>query len=182
MNTDLKKRPKILYLVFSLLLISLTGYWFYNSSVIITILSSFFFSWSVLVFVSVLELFVQIKLPEKYYIVRNVEINIQMYERVGIKFFKTKIRRGFLHKLAPHIEISTKEDITKNLELDMKRAETIHLFSLLIIVFLSLTSVLFLGKNFEGMMLFLFGISINVYPIMLQRYNRSRLKRIKKML
>ncbi|NLI90819.1 MAG: hypothetical protein GX434_01055 [Peptococcaceae bacterium] len=175
-----KKFNRYIFLLLSIILTSLTGYWFFHSVQIAIPFSALCFAWSILIIVSVLDLFLNFRLPESYYKIGKWKNEMVLYKKLDIIAFRNVIRRGPLHVLAPQIQINNIKISLELLELEMQRAETIHVIAMLIAIVPAIISIT-KGMIISGILLIGFSILMHAYPIMLQRYNRSRLNKISKL-
>jgi hypothetical protein len=119
-------------------------------------------------------------LPTGYYQLRTFENKGRVYEYLGIQWFKKLVRRGPLSIFAPNLHTQrkipsqSKAELT-NLQREMCKTETGHLMiGVMVILMAGYTSIK--GWWDAAGWLLLFNIPINVYPVMLQRYNRARLQ------
>jgi hypothetical protein len=175
-----KMRSKFLYFVFliaSIVLVSITGYWYFNSVHFAILFSSLAFGWCLLTLISVLLLLFDIQLPKRYYKTDRWKNQITLYKKMGILTFRDLIRRGQLHKLAPHIQITNRNQSFNVLSKNMQQAETIHVIAFLI-TFITCIISLIVERVFNGLILMLFNLIFHVYPVMLQRFNRIRIENL----
>lgn len=113
----------------------------------------------------------------RYYITSTAEC--RRYEWLGVRQFKTLVSlKPYRWIWGPAAQRSSGGKIAlKDLLQDMRAAETAHLvaFALmaLIIAFAALG-----GRPWLAAWLTFFDVIINGYPVMLQRYNRHRIRRI----
>jgi Glycosyl-4,4'-diaponeurosporenoate acyltransferase len=112
--------------------------------------------------------FARFSLPPAYYEIKAFEKNGRLYELLGVR----AARRVFRH--SPAVRFSGRRGLLPKLELDMRLAETHHVLSLIIIVPVSICFLL-VGQLSLALGLLLSGVVFQVYPIILQRYNRGRL-------
>ena len=117
------------------------------------------------------------KFSSDYYKVKDWERNGKIYEKLGINIFRK------LLVLVGWEKLNKKDNPVKNniealahLEYRTKQSELGHL----IIFFIVLCFTVYVSIKFsivESLWLFFLNIILNVYPILLQRYNRPRLQR-----
>lgn len=175
-----KMKCKFLYIVFlivSIVLASITGYWYFNSASFVVLFSSLTFAWSLLTLTSVLQLIFDIQLPLGYYKTMSWKNEMPLYKKMGILTFRNLIRRGPLHILAPQIQINNQNKSLNVLLKEMQQAETIHVIAFLINFIIIIISFI-VGKVYNGLILMLVNILFHLYPVMLQRFNRKRIKNI----
>lgn len=112
-----------------------------------------------------------------YYLEKNWEKKGKIYEVFGINLFrKLLVIIGWekLNKKANPVEKNVQA--LEHLEYRTKQSELGHI----IIFFIVLAFTIYVGINFgikETLSLIILNILLNVYPILLQRYNRPRLQR-----
>ena len=114
-----------------------------------------------------------------YYRIKAFEGGGQVYERLGIRLVRKFLRRGPLRILSPKLRLSNRVtlDTLWDLECEMRCAETIH-----VLAFALATSIgVYAGirSGLGAVWILLVNIVINLYPIMLQRYNRIKLDGVK---
>jgi len=117
------------------------------------------------------DFFVGFSLPSAYYEIRDFEKDGRLYELMGVR----AARQVFRH--SPAVRFAGRRQLLPKLELDMRLAETHHALSLVVIVPVSIY-LLIVGQPKLALGLQIFSVVLQVYPIMLQRYNRSRLLRL----
>ncbi len=144
-----------------------------------SLISALVVNWMVLVWISTVTLVAHLSFPSAYYNIRPFERTGQFYERVGIRLAKKLLRRGPLRILSPTLRFPKEKTVSalRNLESEMRKAETAHtltfIFMLLIVGYAAVN-----GWLEAVMWMLLFSILINVYPVMLQRYNRITLQEL----
>jgi len=147
--------------------------WTLNAFGFRSVFFAFLINWLVMSWVAVMGQVIHFYFPEAYYEIRPFERDGQIYERLGIRFFKKLVRRGPLTLFNPTIRHQAGESF-QDLEPEMKRAETGHtiIFALMLI----LVGYAGIRGWFDAAgWLMLFNIIINGYPVMLQRYNRIKI-------
>lgn len=139
--------------------------------------SAFCATWFVIVWLATLHLLMRLRFPEWYYQPKNFDKFGRVYELLGVLFFRKLVRRGPLHIFAPKYQYSGRRELLPLLEQETRTAEAIHMFaffaSLLLVAY-----ALYYGWFDSVGWLLLFNVLLNVYPVMLQRYNRVRLQRL----
>jgi hypothetical protein len=119
-------------------------------------------------------------LPAGYYRLRAYESDGRVYEFLGVGWFKKLVRRGPLTVFAPTLRTQSKISALSRVELtnlqrEMCKTETGHLMIGVIVILMAGYTLLKGWWETAGWLL-VFNILINVYPVMLQRYNRARLQ------
>ncbi len=117
-------------------------------------------------------------IDRRYYIIRNSKLLVKVYNLLGISFFRRALLLFFWGIKKNRIKYfnGTKGGL-KNFIYQSKQSEFGHLAAFIIIV---LISIIFIIK---GYLYFAIATSIiniigNLYPLILQRYHRSRIERI----
>ena len=135
-------------------------------------LNMFVMVW-VVVIVGVWQL--HLSLGARYYHIRDCEKSGHIYERLGIRLLKKLLRRGPLSILNPELRLSEGRSALSKLDQKMRGAETGH-----VVVFVTMLTItaypLLQGWWKATAWWLLFNVLINIYPVMLQRYNRARLE------
>ncbi len=139
--------------------------------------SAFCATWFVLAWVATLHLLICIRLPEWYFHSKGFEKSGRVYKLLGVLLLRKLVWRGPIHVLAPALRYSGRRESLPALERETRKAESAHglafLASLLLLAYALYNECL----NSAGWLL-LFNILLNVYPMMLQRYNRVRLEKL----
>lgn len=119
----------------------------------------------------------------RYFDLRDFERDGRFYERLGIRWFKRFATDGdFWNKLRRQSDPSFKKVKGLNSAIEWeartRRNEVIHLCSL--VVGLAIVAWLYSRNEVAWLVAMFFVLVIwEIYPIMLQRYNRARIWRIK---
>ena len=117
------------------------------------------------------------QLTSSYYHQKEWERSGEIYERLGINFFrKVLVWIGWekLNKKANPIEKNT--NVLMNLHYQTKKSELGHVIILLIVLGFNVFVALKFGA-LKSLWLLVLNILLNLYPIFLQRYNRPRIER-----
>ncbi len=140
-------------------------------------ISALVVNWFVLLWVATVTLVTHLSFPSTYYNTKPFERTGQFYERVGIRLIKKILRRGPLRILSPTLQLPREKTVPalRNLENEMRKAETAHILTFILMLLLAGYAAAN-GWLDAVMWMLLFDILINVYPIMLQRYNRIKLQ------
>ena len=140
-------------------------------------LFAFLVNWLVMTWIATGSEAIQVAFAPGYYAIRPFEQSGRLYERLGIRMFKRLVRRGPLAILSLNLRLPPEKTIPalRRLESNMCNAETLHVL-IFLIMFLFIGYTLFQGwLDAVGWLLF-FNLLLNLYPVMLQRYNRIRLQ------
>jgi hypothetical protein len=92
--------------------------------------SALFLAWSLLAVVSVIQLIIGFRFPQRSHGSRHPQREAAVYRRPGILILRSGIRRGPLHLLAPMFQITGRAVPLESLKREMERAEDIHLVAL----------------------------------------------------
>lgn len=133
-------------------------------------------NWLLMCCIACASLIVRLPLPSAYYDIKAFECRGLLYERARIRVWRRFLRRGPLRILSPDLRLPQKITLEglREVERRMRRAEAIHVFALLIALLPACYGVV---RGLSGTVwILLFNLAINVYPIMLQRYNRIKLE------
>lgn len=141
--------------------------------------SAFLVNWLAMSWVAIIGQFIHFSLPIGYYEIKSFEQTGRLYEYLGIRMFKQLVRRGPFAIFSPTLRFPKEKTVAalRNLDSEMHKAETGHLFIFILMLLFSGYALL------EGWLdavawLLMFNILINGYPIMLQRYNRIKLQEL----
>ncbi len=141
--------------------------------------AAFLINWLVMSWLALSALSIPFPLPPDYYTIKAFESSGQLYERLGIRLFKKLVRRGPLSIFSPTLRFP-KEKTTaalQRLDQEMRKAEAIHVF-IFVVMGLFISFAVLKGWFDAAGWLLLFNVLINVYPVMLQRYNRIKLQEL----
>jgi hypothetical protein len=170
----------------SLSLIAITGVaialivWVFVSFAFRSPIFAFLFNWLIMSWVAILGQIITFpSFTSSYYEIKPFEQSGQVYERLGIFLFKKMVRRGPFSVFSPTLRFPAQRTAPalKNLENEMRKAETSHT-AIFFMVLLPVIYALFRGWFDAVAWLLLFNTLFNGYPIMLQRYNRIKIKEI----
>jgi hypothetical protein len=142
-------------------------------------ISAFLINWLAMSWVAIVGQRISFSIVSKYYDTQPFEKTGKVYERLGIRLFKKMVRRGPLSVFSPTLRFPEKKTVAalRNLENEMRKAETGHL--LIFIFMLLFAGYAWLNGWLDAVgWISLFNILFNVYPIMLQRYNRIKLQEL----
>jgi len=135
-------------------------------------------NWVVVCWIATASLILNFSLPSSYYETKSFEAG-QLYERLGVRFCKKLLRRGPLRILSPKLRIPNPivVESLRELEYEMRRAETIHVVAFIVMMFVAGYGAVRGWLDALSWML-LFNVLLNIYPMMLQRHNRMKLQRL----
>ena len=117
---------------------------------------------------------VQFSFPPGYYRPRSFEIDGGPYRRLGVETFKWLLFKSRIELLNTSARLSHGRTGLQCLERGIREAETDHVIALLVMVVVTIHAAVNAWWPLVGWLL-LVNVVANVYPIMLQRYNRARL-------
>ncbi|MCE7980010.1 MAG: hypothetical protein DYG89_02360 [Caldilinea sp. CFX5] len=142
-------------------------------------LFAFLVNWLVMAWIATSSEVIQVAFAPGYYAIKPFEQSGRLYERLGIRFFKRLVRRGPLAIFSLNLRFPPEKTVPalRVLEGKMRNAETLHLL-IFLIMFLFIGYALWQGWLDAVGWLLLFNLLLNVYPVMLQRYNRIRLQEL----
>ncbi len=165
----------ILFILITALTVFLAGY-FIDFMGARNPVFAFAINWLVMTLVAILgsALHITMPLPPAYYRIRPFEANGRLYEALGVRIFKIILIRSPLALLNPTIHYKGDRSALFDLESKMRDSETGHLFIFIIMILIVIHMAIEGWWNFATWLM-VFNIFFNVYPIMLQRYNRARL-------
>lgn len=136
-------------------------------------------NWMAMTWVALAGQAIDFGLPARYYDIHSFERTGRVYERLGIRWFQRLVRRQPLVRLNPSLRLGQDRRLAAfhQLECEMRKAETSHAYIFLLM--LGFISYALFQQWFDavGWML-VCNVFINGYPIMLQRYNRIRIKHV----
>lgn len=138
---------------------------------------AFLLNWLSMAWVATSSLVLQVAFGPSYSAIKPFEQDGRFYEHLGIRLFKRLIRRGPLAIFSLHFRLPKEQSVPalRKLESDMCGAETIHV-CIFLIMLLFIGYALCRGWLDTAAWLLLFNLLLNVYPVMLQRYNRIGLQ------
>ncbi len=116
----------------------------------------------------------RISLPAGWYALRPRERAGKVYERVGVRVAKRALRRGPLSVFSRSMRLpanATRQDKAALMS-QMENAETSHVLAFLVGCVAAMGTAIAGAWSTAGLVL-LFNCLVNVYPVMLQRYNRG---------
>lgn len=137
---------------------------------------AFLANWIAMSWVAINGPSLRLALPASYCAPCRLESGGRVYELLGIRLFKAAVRRGPLAVFSPTLRMPKERTIEgiRRLQTEMCTAEAGHLLVLALVVMPAVVLAL-LGEVRAAGWLLLFAVPIDVYPILLQRYNRIKL-------
>lgn len=149
--------------------------WTVNAFGFRSIFFAFLVNWLVMSWVAILGQVISFTFSPNYYQSKRFEHDGQIYERLGVQHFKKLVRRGPLTIFSPTLRKDERVDGFQKLLGEMQKAETAHVV-IFAMMLLPICYSLVRGWFDAAGWLMLFNIIINGYPVMLQRYNRIKLR------
>jgi hypothetical protein len=121
-------------------------------------------------------------LPDRYYQARSFERSGRLYEWLGVRWYKRFMLEGDfvmqrIRRFIPDYKVIAGRRDLEGFALRTRKSEQGHLLWMLVAV-PALVYALLRDWWLIALWLFLGNLVINVYPIMLQRYNRARIQQI----
>ncbi|HPG38168.1 MAG TPA: hypothetical protein PLP19_05800 [bacterium] len=117
-----------------------------------------------------------LKLHAAYFHIRKPELSTSIYKIIGIPVFKKIIEKSPLPVSTLKMSLNNRSrSAILELEHQMQYAETVHVFGFLLVLALTLG----FAWQRDARFLFwftVFNIIMNLYPVLLQRYNRNRIR------
>lgn len=138
---------------------------------------SFLVVWVPMTWLGTISRVVQPRLPASFHELRDVERDGRLYERLGVRQVKRLLRRGPLAVFNPDLHLPSDRSPERLAHLDqrMRDAEASH-FILLVATAGVVLHAAARGWWPAALLTLLFDVLLNGYPVMLQRYNRARLR------
>jgi hypothetical protein len=138
---------------------------------------AFLLNWLVVSWVRVVFEVASISFGEGYFRPRAFEREGRTYEYLGVRIFKKLMLNRISTILNASLRFSGRLDSLKQLETATRAAETAHAIVFLMMLLPTAYALTKGWLDAAGWMM-LFNIPLNMYPVMLQRYNRMRLQRL----
>ena len=117
---------------------------------------------------------VPVTLPAHYYRLRSVETESRLYRRLGVGAFRWLLFKSGLEHLNFSARLSHGRTGLMKFERGIREAETDHAIACLVMIVVTLYTAMNGWWAFASWLV-LANVVANVYPIMLQRFNRARL-------
>lgn len=136
----------------------------------------FFVNWFLMLWLYLLGKLGTVKLWPGYYAIYAFEQDGRFYKRLGIRRFQKLLRRSFLGKINDNLKLSTPGNhALQQLDEITQTTEAAHALIFVIIGGMSLYALTRQWWD-TAIWLFLFNMLHNGYPVLSQRYTRSRLR------
>jgi hypothetical protein len=138
---------------------------------------AFLVVWLPMTWMGVVSRFVRPRLPAAYHALRDVERDGRVHELLGVRIVKRLLRRGPLAVFNPDLHLPAERTPATLAHLDqrMRDAEASHAT-----IFVGTLAVVVwdLARGWwdAAAWVLLFDVLVNGYPVLLQRYNRARLR------
>lgn len=145
-------------------------------------LDSFVFAW-VLNFMLMTALLytieiIQPKLMSSYYNSKKWESNGQFYKKLGVNYYrKLLVLIGWEKMNKSKSPVKKNLNTLKNLEYRTRQSEIGHLIIFIIVLLVNIFVIIKFGF-IDSIWLLVLNILLNAYPILVQRFNRPRIKRL----
>lgn len=114
-------------------------------------------------------------LPSPYYRLRPVELDGRLYRALGVETFKWLLFKSRIEFLNVSVKLSHGRSGIRGLERGTREAETDHAIVLLVMAAITIYAAGHAWWTLVGWLV-LANVIANLYPIMLQRHNRARLR------
>ena len=118
-----------------------------------------------------------IRFPRRYFRTTWLE-RPWLYEALGVRQFKRLMTSAVYRKVNPGFKLSDGKRGLESLEQMMESAEAPHMLLFLFVSVLAVAAWL-AGWRDSAVWLVVFNMVFNAYPVMLHRYNRLRLQRLR---
>ena len=142
---------------------------------------AFSLTWLIMAFVAAVTGRIFVRLDPEWFRLAYWEREGRIYDRVGLGAVRWVLRYTALGWLNPNIKVRSGGPDMDRLLRDMNAVEGVHILaagiSLAVAAFFTLA-----GQVFIGIWLVAFTTLFNVYPVMLQRWNRGRIVRLQRIM
>lgn len=134
---------------------------------------AFAVNWGAMCWMGTVRLVAPPPLPASFFDIRRFERSGRVYELLGVRLVKRAVRRGPLHWFNPKLRMPAERTPgqLRQLEQRMREPEASHAW--LFVAMLAVTAHA-LARGWWGAAAWTmaFNVAFNLYPVMLQRYNR----------
>jgi hypothetical protein len=140
---------------------------------------AFLLNWLAMSWVAVSGQAIHFSLPTRYYSIKPFERTGRLYEHLGVCLFRRLVRRSPFSVFSPTLHLPREITLSalQHLDREMRKAEAGHVITFtLVLVFMGF-ALAHMWIDAAAWML-AFSVILNVYPVMLQRYNRIRLQAV----
>lgn len=142
------------------------------------ILNSISLNFIILIYIAILLIITKLGLSRSYFEIRKFESSGILYKRFGIKIFKHLLQKGKLSFESRRFELKSKaKERIIEVEKEMEKTEMTHLFTFLLCLVITIIFAIIVDYRFLIWMTFI-NIVLNLYPVLLQRYNRNRIQKL----
>jgi hypothetical protein len=132
--------------------------------------------WVPMVAVGLLSRVVQVRLPDHYHELRRFERDGRVYERLGVRSAKAALRRGPLARFNPQLHLPAERTPAQLAHLAQRMCDAEASHAVLFVATLAVVGhAAVRGWWLAAALTLLFDVLMNLYPVMLQRYNRAKL-------
>ena len=143
---------------------------------------TFIFAWVLNCMLMMVMLFItesfEPKLDSSYFTLKNWELQGRVYEYMGVGYFrKLLVLVGWEKLNKPKNPVNKNLESLKSLEYKTRQSEFGH-FVIGIVVLMVYIDVAVRYGFMDSIWLLVLNILLNIYPILVQRYNRPRLRRL----
>ena len=114
------------------------------------------------------------RISPSYYRKKKIE-SLEFYRTLGVEFFRNRLINSPFKKLNQRVYLKGRKDYIAVFLEETKRSETSHLIGLLIGLFFHLVFILNNAVIAFSCSVF-FNLVMNFYPILLQRFNRIKIR------
>ncbi|MFZ5940174.1 MAG: hypothetical protein ACOYXB_06335 [Bacteroidota bacterium] len=124
---------------------------------------------------------IPVSLPDRYFRIRGFEKSGKIYRLLGVRFFKLILAKNFAPAFTGKLVLKgpSPEEIDR-LEKQMRFAETIHTLAFFLTLLVMIPFGLYRDPRFFVFMP-LFTVLTNLYPSLVQRFNRSRIMKLQRL-
>lgn len=149
-----------------------------NKSLVGVIFDSFWINFLTVLYILLIHHSINIRLPEKYYAIKEYERSGKFYGLSGVRVFKVLLTKNLLPVFTAKISIKSHSILAlQKLEKEMRDIETVHFLGFLSTSILMLPFGCYRDYRFFYFMI-AFNIIENLYPVFVQRFNRNRINNI----
>jgi hypothetical protein len=149
-----------------------------NKNLLGIIFDAFWINFLTVLYFLLINLTSNISLPEKYFQIRKFEKSGNLFRFIGVKNFKVLLTKNPFPIFTARIDLKGHStESLHNLERKMRNIEAVHFFAFISTFIIMIPFGLFRDSRFFYFLL-LFNSIENLYPILVQRYNRNRINKI----
>jgi hypothetical protein len=142
------------------------------------ILDAFWINFLTVLYFLLIQRISNFSLPDKFHLIRKFEKSGTLYRLIGVKHFKFLLTKNpfpiFTARISPK---SYSTAGLHKLGKEMRNIEAIHLFAFLATFFIMIPFGWFRDSRFFYFII-AFNLIENLYPVLVQRYNRNRISNI----